>query len=161
MLTNSVERKSEDAIARLSAAALSHPALLQPGGVCVAACLRLKEVTGLCSQLHPGVWACTPRWPTLIGKRKPPEGHSLPSCKSTCCLKGYFMRCLCILDPLYFFPAVKPEAVLHSSCSKPGPWDPASQGHRRQRVSAFIEVAGAFIRELPCSPCLSSLEHRG
>lgn len=69
------------------------------------------------------------------------------------------MRCLCILDPLYFFPAVKPEAVLHSSCSKPGPWDPESQGHRGPSVSAFIEVAGAFIRELPGSLRLPSLEH--
>lgn len=67
------------------------------------------------------------------------------------------MRCLCILDPLYFFPAAKPEAVFHSSCSKPGPRDPERQGHGEQRVSAFTEVAGAFIRELPCSPCLPSL----
>lgn len=155
-LRNSVGRNSEAAVA----AAVSQPAPLQPGGACMAACPCLQEVTGLRSRLHPGVWACTPRWPALIGKRKPPEGHSLPSCKSTCGLKGYFTRCLCILDPLYFFPAVKPEAVLHSSCSKPGPWDPQSRGHRRQRVLAFTEVAGAFIRELPCSPRLSPLEHR-
>lgn len=122
-------------------------------------CLHLKELRSLSSPLHPGAQECTPCWPSLIGKWKPLEGHLLPSCKSACGLKGYFMRCLCILDPLYFFPAVKPEAVLHSFCSKPGLWDPESQGHHRLWVLAFIEVAGAFIRELLCSPCLPSPEH--
>lgn len=97
-------------------------------------CLHLKELRSLSSPLHPRAQKCTPCWPSLIGKWKPLEGHSLPSCKSACGLKGYFMRCLCILDPLYFFPAVKPEAVLHSSCSKPGLWDPKSQGHCRLSV---------------------------
>lgn len=97
-------------------------------------CLHLKELRSLSSPLHPRAQECTPCWPSLIGKWKPLEGHSLPSCKSACGLKGYFMRCLCILDPLYFFPAVKPEAVLHSSCSKPGLWDPESQGHCRLSV---------------------------
>lgn len=72
----------------------------------------LKGVTGWCSQLRSGVWARIPHWSVLTGRRKPPEGRSLPSCKSKCGLKGYFMRCLCALDPLYSFPAAEPKAVL-------------------------------------------------
>lgn len=91
----------------------------------------VKEVRWCYCWTHPGVR------PALTSKWKPPEGHSLPSCKSAHGLKGYFMRCLCVIEPLYFLHAVKPEAVLPCSCSKAGPQDPQ---HPRDTVGKEFSI---------------------
>lgn len=91
----------------------------------------VKEMRWCYCWTHPGVR------PALTSKQKPPEGHSLPFCKSAHGLKGYFMRCLCVIEPLYFLHAVKPEAVLPCSCSKAGPQEPQ---HPRYTVGKEFSI---------------------
>lgn len=55
-------------------AAVPLPALLQPWGVYAAACLHLKEVVGLCRQLHPQGLGVHPALASANRQVKAPRG---------------------------------------------------------------------------------------